>query len=121
MSSVTVTPAIRAGCRLVRHRDLTLANIVLRGPADPTCWSARSPRPGDQRLCMISCSGCPSRFYSILGFPIAHLADRANRRIIAVEVRSERYRVAIARGYWDLFLSRIGVGVGEATSTASHR
>ena len=58
-------------------------------------------------------------FYSILGFPIARLADRASRkRIIAVGVALWSVMTAFAgfaRGYWDLFLSRIGVGVGEAT------
>lgn len=58
-------------------------------------------------------------FYSVLGFPIARLADRASRkRIIAVGVALWSVMTAfggVARGYWELFLSRIGVGVGEAT------
>jgi MFS family permease len=58
-------------------------------------------------------------FYSVLGFPIARLADRASRkRIIAAGVAIWSVMTAfggLARGYGELFLSRIGVGVGEAT------
>jgi MFS family permease len=58
-------------------------------------------------------------FYSILGFPIARLADQRSRKgIIAVGVALWSVMTAfggLARTYGQLFLSRIGVGVGEAT------
>lgn len=57
-------------------------------------------------------------FFSVLGFPIARLADRRNRRtVIAVGVALWSVMTAMggfARTYAQLFLSRIGVGVGEA-------
>lgn len=58
-------------------------------------------------------------FYSILGFPIARLADQRSRKgIIAVGVALWSVMTAfggLARTYGQLFLSRVGVGVGEAT------
>lgn len=57
-------------------------------------------------------------FFSVLGFPIARLADRRPRRtIIATGVALWSVMTALggfARTYTQLFLSRIGVGVGEA-------
>lgn len=58
-------------------------------------------------------------FYTVLGVPIARLADRRPRRtIIAVGVFFWSVMTAacgLAQNYWQLFLARIGVGVGEAT------
>lgn len=57
-------------------------------------------------------------FYTLLGFPIARLADRASRRgIIAAGVAVWSVMTALcgaARNYGQLLLARIGVGVGEA-------
>src|SRR5512139_1531519 len=58
-------------------------------------------------------------FYSILGFPIARMADQHSRKgIIAAGIAIWSVMTGfggLARTYWQLFLSRIGVGVGEAT------
>ena len=58
-------------------------------------------------------------FYSVLGVPIARLADRSNRRtLIAVGVVLWSVMTAacgLTKTYWQLFLMRVGVGVGEAT------
>lgn len=57
-------------------------------------------------------------FYTTLGIPIALLADRMNRRnIIAIGIAFWSTATALcgfARSFWQLFLARIGVGVGEA-------
>jgi MFS family permease len=57
-------------------------------------------------------------FYTLLGIPIARLADRGNRRnIIAVGVAFWSVMTALcglARNFSQLFLARVGVGVGEA-------
>lgn len=58
-------------------------------------------------------------FYTILGIPLGRLADSWNRRgLIAAGVVVWSVMTAmcgLARSYWQLFLFRIGVGVGEAT------
>lgn len=58
-------------------------------------------------------------FYVILGLPIARLADRANRRNLmagGVALWSVFTTLgAVARTFGQLFLTRVGVGVGEAT------
>ncbi len=57
-------------------------------------------------------------FYTLLGIPIAWLADRANRRnIIAAGIAVWSLMTALcglARTFGALFLARVGVGVGEA-------
>jgi len=57
-------------------------------------------------------------FYSFLGLPIGRLADRANRRtIIAWGIAVWSVMTALcgaARNFWQLFLARMGVGIGEA-------
>lgn len=57
-------------------------------------------------------------FYTVMGIPIARLADSKNRRsIIAVGVLVWSAMTAacgLARDFAQLFLARIGVGVGEA-------
>lgn len=58
-------------------------------------------------------------FYTILGIPLGWLADRWNRNgLIAAGVVVWSLMTALcglAQTYWQLFLYRIGVGVGEAT------
>jgi MFS family permease len=63
-----------------------------------------------------------SLFYTVLGIPIAWLADRANRRnIIATGTALWSLFTtlsATAKTYSRLLLMRVGVGVGEATLSA---
>ncbi len=58
-------------------------------------------------------------FYTLLGVPIARLADQKNRKAIiatGIAVWSAMTAVCgLSRNFWHLFLARIGVGVGEAT------
>ena len=58
-------------------------------------------------------------FYSVLGIPIARLADRTSRRfLISIGVVLWSIMTAacgLTKTYWQLFLARVGVGVGEAT------
>lgn len=57
-------------------------------------------------------------FYTVLGIPIARIADRANRRnLIVAGVAFWSLATAacgLTRNFAQLFLARIGVGVGEA-------
>ena len=57
-------------------------------------------------------------FYTLMGVPIARLADQSNRKlIITIGVVAWSIMTALcglARGFWQLFAARIGVGVGEA-------
>lgn len=57
-------------------------------------------------------------FYTILGIPIARIADRSNRRnLIVAGVAFWSLATAacgLARSFAQLFLARIGVGIGEA-------
>jgi MFS family permease len=61
-------------------------------------------------------------FYSLLGLPIARLADRSSRRnIIAAGIAIWSVMTAVcalAGSFWRLLAARIGVGVGEATLQA---
>jgi MFS family permease len=61
-------------------------------------------------------------FFSVMGLPIARLADRGNRRnIIAIGIAAWSVMTALcglAGGFWRLLLARIGVGVGEASLQA---
>ena len=58
-------------------------------------------------------------FYTLMGVPIARLADQKNRRtIIAIGIASWSFMTAVcglAQNFLHLFLARVGVGVGEAT------
>ncbi len=57
-------------------------------------------------------------FYTIMGIPIARLADRGNRRnIISISIAIWSAMTAacgLAQNFWHMMLARIGVGVGEA-------
>ena len=57
-------------------------------------------------------------FYTLLGIPIARLADRNSRRaIISLSAIAWSFACAacgLAHSFWQLFVGRIGVGVGEA-------
>lgn len=61
--------------------------------------------------------------YTIAAIPLGRLADRRSRRnIITVGVVVWCFMTAscaLARNYWQLFLTRVGVGIGEATLTPS--
>ncbi len=61
-------------------------------------------------------------FYTLLGIPIAMLADRGNRTTIitvALVVWSAMTAACgLAQNFWQLFLARLGVGVGEAGGVA---
>jgi len=58
-------------------------------------------------------------FYSVLGIPIGRLADRGSRRAIvavgAVLWSAMTALTGLARSFSQLFVLRVGVGVGEAT------
>ncbi len=58
-------------------------------------------------------------FYALVGIPIGRLADRHSRRlIISVGIFLWSLMTAVcglARSFFELFLARVGVGVGEAT------
>ena len=57
-------------------------------------------------------------FYSLMGLPLARIADRSNRvRLIGIAIAFWSLMTALcglAKGFWSLFAARIGVGVGEA-------
>lgn len=57
-------------------------------------------------------------FYTLMGLPIGRLVDSKNRtRIITVGILVWSVMTAgcgLAKHYWQLFLMRVGVGVGEA-------
>lgn len=61
-------------------------------------------------------------FYTLLGIPIAMLADRSNRTTImtvALVFWSAMTAVCgLAQNFWQLFMARLGVGVGEAGGVA---
>ena len=60
-------------------------------------------------------------FYVTMGIPLSWLCDRTNRRnLLAASVAVWSFMTAITgftRGYFDLLLARIGVGIGEAGGT----
>ncbi|MFW2405756.1 MAG: spinster family MFS transporter [Gammaproteobacteria bacterium] len=57
-------------------------------------------------------------FYALVGIPIGRWADRySRRRIIGIGIFVWSIMTAacgLARNFWQLFLARVGVGVGEA-------
>jgi MFS family permease len=59
-----------------------------------------------------------SIFYTLLGIPLARLADRANRRnLMTAGIAFWSLMTSLcglARSFWPLFGARVGVGVGEA-------
>ena len=60
--------------------------------------------------------------YSVLGIPLAYLADKTSRSgVIAAALALWSAFTALcgtAQGYWQLFLYRLGVGIGEAGGVA---
>ena len=60
-------------------------------------------------------------FYVTMGIPLSWLCDRTNRRtLLAASVAAWSFMTALTgytKGYFDLLLARIGVGVGEAGGT----
>jgi MFS family permease len=62
-------------------------------------------------------------FYTLMGIPLGRLADRRSRRaIIAAGITFWCLMTAacgLARNYAQLFMARVGVGVGEASLTPS--
>lgn len=60
-------------------------------------------------------------FYSVLGVPVARIAERVDRpRIIAVALASWSAMTmlcGVATSFFQLFLFRVGVGIGEAGGT----
>lgn len=64
-----------------------------------------------------------SVFYTLMGLPLGRMADSLNRCvIISVGVTLWSIMTALcglAQSFWQLFLARVGVGVGEATLSPS--
>ena len=62
-------------------------------------------------------------FYAVLGIPIGFLADRSSRRnLVAIGIALWSVMTAfcgLAGSYLQLFIARLGVGVGEGTLTPS--
>jgi len=62
-------------------------------------------------------------FYTLLGMPMGRIVDSGNRRnLVAAGIflwSLMTAACAAARGFWTLFLARMGVGVGEATLSPS--
>jgi MFS family permease len=62
-------------------------------------------------------------FYTLLGIPMGRFVDRGNRRnLVAAGIFCWTLMTAAcaaSRGFWTLFLARMGVGVGEATLSPS--
>ena len=62
-------------------------------------------------------------FYTLLGIPIGRLADRRSRRsIIAIGISIWCVMTAacgLAKNFGQLFLARVGIGIGEATLNPS--
>ena len=60
-------------------------------------------------------------FYTVMGVPLARLADSGNRKLLIIVGASLWTAMtaasAFAETYAQLFIARIGVGVGEATLT----
>jgi len=60
-------------------------------------------------------------FYVVLGIPLSWMTDRGHRRNLlaaCVAIWSAMTTLCgVTRGYWDLLLARIGVGIGEAGGT----
>src|SRR5262249_391691 len=63
-----------------------------------------------------------SLFYAICGIPIARWADRGVRRnIIALALGTWSVMTALsgaAQNFWQMFVTRVGVGAGEAGGLA---
>lgn len=62
-----------------------------------------------------------SLFYVLCGLPLARIADRWNRRNLltlgALVWSAMTAASGLAQNYWQLFVARIGIGIGESTIT----
>lgn len=62
-------------------------------------------------------------FYTVLGIPVARLAERKSRvtiiSVCVVTFSLMTFLCGMAQNYWQLLLCRMGVGVGEAGGTPS--
>lgn len=62
-------------------------------------------------------------FYGVMGLPIARVADSKSRKyIIMIGISFWSFATALCglgRNFWQLFLARVGVGVGEASLSPS--
>lgn len=62
-------------------------------------------------------------FYATVGIPVSRIADRGSRRAVmsvSMAVWSAATAVCgVAQNFWQLFLARVGVGIGEAGFTPS--
>ncbi|MGY2846490.1 MFS family permease [Bradyrhizobium sp. USDA 4509] len=56
-------------------------------------------------------------FYSLLGIPIARMADRLNRRNIVAFWSAMTYLCGLASSVTTPALARVGVGIGESAGT----
>lgn len=60
-------------------------------------------------------------FYTLMAFPLGRLADSRNRRTIVLAGLTAfslfSMMSGLGRNYWQLFVARMGVGVGEASLT----
>ena len=60
-------------------------------------------------------------FYVLFGFPLSWLIDRVSRRVVitfsVLGWSAMTLSTGLARNYWQLLWSRLGVGVGEAGGT----
>ena len=58
-------------------------------------------------------------FFTVMGLPLGRIADRVQRRrMISLGVAAWSVMTGacgLATNFWPLFLTRVGVGVGEAT------
>ena len=76
---------------------------------------------GDTRIGWLY--GVFALFYAIAAIPIATLADMKSRKhIIAIGIflwSLMTIACGLSRSYWQIFLARVGVGVGEATLSPS--
>ncbi|MDH3978719.1 MAG: MFS transporter [Gammaproteobacteria bacterium] len=58
-------------------------------------------------------------FYALMGLPIGRMVDKKSRTlIVSIGIALWSIMTAVcglARNFWELFLARVGVGVGEAT------
>lgn len=98
-------------CYLLNYLDRSLIFILL------------SPIKAEMKLTELQLALLGSTsfviFYTTLGLPFGRLADRVNRtRMIAIGLvlwSAFSGLTGFARGFYEIFLCRVGVGIGEAT------